>query len=245
MKKLACIYRACGSELDKIKDIRPSYFNKLKCWKSFYDSFGGNDEVDIYVLYDGGEVEDKFNAYIKQFKDINYSGLYCKSNKGSLIKSYESFEAIKDHYQNVFFCEDDWMFLPSASRVMLETLQHFPEHFVIPYDCPHRYFTHYGDITYGNDYIFANSYGWNRTSESAMCSISMSAELFNKVKDRLYYYCYFSDNDSPIDRELYREMYKERNIRVITSIPTQCTHMVNSDLSFHVDWQKVNDSIIL
>lgn len=244
VKKLACIYRACGSELDKIKDIRPPFFDKLRCWKSFYDSFGKNEDIDIYVLYDGGEVEDKLNTYIRQFKDVNYSFLYCKSNKGSLLKSYESFEAIKDSCQNVFFCEDDWLFLPNASKVMLETLQHFPDHFVMPYDCPHRYFKEYGDITYGNDYVFVLSSGYIRTSESLMCSVSMSSELFSKVKDKLIYYCNIGEN-SPVDREFYREMYKERNIRVITSLPTQCTHVVYSDLSFFVKWGQFSDNIIL
>lgn len=230
MKDLAVIYRSCPSELDFHKPGRPSFFDKEKCYKSFYNSFAHNS--DIYVVWDG----DKDNRLYELIEStVNIIEIDVKDNKKSLESCYKLAEKLENQY--FAFIEDDFLFLPMACQVLIEGLKEFEGHFVFPYDSPHRYNPVYQDVTLGQDYINITKTSHWRTSESLTCSVGMSKKLFENVKPLLYKHC----NDgigSPNDRSFYRECLSYQ-IRTFTSIPSYCSHMSLTDLSPFIDWSRI------
>lgn len=101
---LSVVYRAYIGETDgKLNSVRPPWFDKFKCWRSFYNEFGGKSK--IIVIWDG-EPEGSFYEYIKSF-DVEISNYGKMGNKGTLIKTYE---ILKQEIADVLCTwEDDYL----------------------------------------------------------------------------------------------------------------------------------------
>lgn len=234
---LTVIYRAYGGELtpETFKPGRPSWFNKERCWDSFCNSFLGENRAEIHVVWDG-EIDNRLFEAIKiKEPKITIHKINEKSNQKSLASCYDLAGSLNNKY--IAFIEDDWLFLDGAYKILLEGLNKFYGHFVFPYDSPHRYDLAYQDVTLGQDYLALTDNSHWRTAESLMCSVAMNRQLFNEVKQLLLKFCFVSGN-APNDRGFYRECLKY-GIRCWTSIPTQCSHVINTDLGPFVDWSKI------
>lgn len=238
IKKLCVIYRACGSECDgNIKPERPKWFNKLKCWKSFWDEFGNSPDVDIIVIWDGEE--NSLSQYINSFP-INFIKIKERNNQKSLIYCYETFDKIKNNYKSVYFCEDDYLYLPKSKEFLIEALEHC--HLFTLYHHPDRIFSN-DDYTIGHEYISAIKHGYIRTGESTTCTVAMSEPLFSKLKDHLINFAK-SGSGAPEDRAFYRFLL-QFNIRLWHPITSFSTHVVGAFLGLFINWEKVNEDIIL
>ena len=233
--ELTTIYRAYPGELtpETFKQCRPTWFNKINCWNRLLNEVGHASK--LHVVWDGRVDNVLYEEISKQSAWIKIHHIDEKDNQKSLEFCYKLAETLDTEY--LAFMEDDWIVLPGFYNVLMEGLEKFPSHFVFPYDSPHRYDPAYNDITWGQDYVLTTKNSWWKTSESLMCSVAMSKKLFDKVKHLLYKHCR-EGIGGPNDRMFFRECLNY-GIRTWTSIPTKCTHVVNSDLSPFVDWENV------
>ncbi len=237
MNKLACVYRATSNELIEKRPIRPPYFDKRKCWCSFYDSF--KNKADIYVLFDGEKSE--FSDYIEQFEGVNLQFLYCRSNKGSLLASYNWARQLKNEFLN--FQEDDYISLPNACDVLLEGLELSKDKklIVTVFDHADRYKEGNNDVTWGQDHILLTKSKHWRTCESTCGSIAMIRPYFNDLYDLLVKFNEEGENAAK-DREFYRSILK-LGFRLISCLPACSSHMVISDMSPIIDWENFSNNI--
>lgn len=236
MKSLI-IYRCCDAELTKneFKPSRPLWFNKLKCFKSFWDDYEKYlpRGFDFIVLHDGSKRQ--LYEYICGFTDsiikINFN-----SNQLSL---YETFNIAahgfaNNNYNCVHFIEDDFLARPG----FFHTIQNGTMHFGLTTGFDHfdRYVRN-DDITQNKECIqFLNSTNCHwRTAESTTCTWSCTKEVWDKIKETVYFYGLY-------DRELFRNLYK-RDIRLWTPVPGYSTTLDSPSLSPGIDWKQINDKI--
>lgn len=237
MKSLI-IYRCCDAELNVVefKGVRPSWFNKLKCFRSYWDEYEKHKkDYDFLVVHDGDKkgfyeyITGKTNNIVK----INY-----KSNNRSL---YETFDIAEQgftgkNYKCVHFIEDD--FLSRAG--FLQTVQRGAEHFglVTGFDHLDRY-KRSDDASFGKEYIaFLKSTNCHwRTAESTTCTWSCSKDVWNIIQP-------VARKHGLEDREFFRELINQK-IRLWTPIPGYSTTLDVNTFSPGIDWKQVNDLITL
>jgi hypothetical protein len=233
--KLNIFYRACANETDGVlRPERPMWFDKKKCFKSFWNEFGNKNNISIKILWDGSE--NHFSTFLKSF-GVDFVSLDYKNNQKSLIHCYEL--AKGEDCDFYFFCEDDYSFLPGSCNFLeelikykeLATLYHHPDR-IIRKD----------DITYAREIIEATNNGYIRTGESTTQTFIVSKRIFNNLFDVFVHFCNIGTN-APADRDLFRHLITNYNIRLWHPITSYATHCVNGCLGFYVDWRKYNESI--
>lgn len=231
MDKIGVIYRACGSECDKPKPFRPSWFSKQKCWDSFINEFDTPD-YDIHVIWDGPR-----NALSETMESANVKIDYMnyQNNQKSLLGCYVLADNLT-HCDGLYFVEDDYIHRYGAGRVFKEGLNRFK--FITLYDHPDRYTAAHTDITYNQEAIFLGEKSYWRTVESTTCTVGISKPLFNMLKDDLFRFCE-KGVGAPEDRAFYRHVIMNRGLRLFGAMPGYSTHCVQGLLSPLVDWDKV------
>jgi len=227
MSELTVIYRACPSELKEYRPERPNWFSKLKCYKSFYNNFGG--KYDIFVVWDGCRENELYNL-IKS-TNVHILEINERNNQKSLLRCYELADSLQP--KALFFSEDDYLFLPNSDNVLLDGLNSYG--FTTLYNHPDRCLRN-DDITYGMEKIEAGIYDYFRTAESTTCSVAMSYSVFKKVRAELDYWCK-AGTGAPEDRKFYRDVYQKYGLRLWTPITSYSTHVVKGCLGLYIDWE--------
>ena len=235
---LTVIYRACGKELDQkeFNQSRPDWFDKKKCFQSFYGNFGNNPNVKILCVFDGNK-ENELAKYIESF-NIETQYLSNAGNKGSLIYCYELMKDINSEFVGLF--EDDYLWLPNSYPILMDGLTRFKTSGTISlYQHPDRVFRT-DDITLGKDYILAGNYCYWRTAESNTATFAISIELFNK------HYQEFIDCNIH-DRLLFTNLLKKYQLRHFTPVSERfgATHCNKFFSSLYINWETYNNSICL
>ena len=234
---LTIVYRAYAGETDgKLNPVRPQWFNKFKCYKSFYDEFGGKSK--IIVLWDG-EPEGDFYDYIKNsnVEIRNYGKL---GNKDSLLKTYDILKQ-EESCDMVGTIEDDYLFRKDCQEVIKEGYK-MGFSLIAPYECRERYIAPEKDHSFGREYIFMGEKNYWRSVESNTGSCFFNKTLYDNVLfDKLKLH---NVNDRPFFREILKD-----GIRLFSPMPGYSTHIcidrgVNL-MSPFVDWEAVNSSIQL
>ena len=237
MKSLI-IYRCCDAELtvNEFKGIRPSWFNKLKCFKSYWNDYENyRDSYDFLVVHDGDKKS--FYEYIAS-ETSNIIKVNYKSNNRSLYETFNIAEqGFKDKdYKCVHFIEDDFLARPG----FLHTVQRGSEYFglVTGFDHLDRY-KRSDDVSFGKEYIaFLKSTNCHwRTAESTTCTWSCSRGVWDTIQPTVR-------KHGLEDRELFRELIKQ-NIRLWTPMPGYSTTLDINTLSPGINWKQVNDLITL
>lgn len=228
------IYRVCGTEISPpYRNTRPNWFSKFNCFKYFVESF--YKYADIYVIWDGEK--NRLFDYIKGFYPdcLNIISINYKSNAKSMLECYALAESLKQKYENVYFSEDDWLYLENAGKILTEGFNFsvFNNHLLCLYDRPHGYRMPQGDTTFGQDYIFYTGTTHFRSTESCMYSFGLKMLTFLELKDDLIKFC--NNPTGAIDREMFRE-FAGKGRRLFNPIPGQATHCVDIDLP--LDWNK-------
>ncbi len=238
-KLLTCIYRACPLELE-IKDfrvLRKPYFDKHKCFKSFWNSFN-NEYCNIIVVWDG-EKNNSLFQYISSFP-VEIIETQEHGNTPSLLKCYQLVTQINTPFG--YLIEDDYAHLPNSFHVLIDMF--FYSDFISLYDHPDRY----GpmgkqDITFGKEHIFIGKYCHLRTAESTTMSFGFRKETLNK-----YYETLIKAANRGIgaadDRGWWREMIGY-GYRLVTPIPGVNSHLVKDCESPFINWEYYMNSIIL
>lgn len=236
MKSLI-IYRCCDAELNskEFKHIRPSWFDKLKCFKSYWDEYLNTvtGSYEFLVVHDG--TKKAFYDYISS-KTNNIVKIDYKSNNKSLYETFqiasESFNTEK--FNSVHFIEDDFLARPG----FLAAIQHGVNHFnlVTGFDHLDRY-KRTDDVTLGKEYIAflkATNCHW-RTAESTTCTWSCSRSMWEDIKPTVLQY-------GLEDRELFRALFR-KGIRLWSPMPGYSTTLDVNTFSPGIDWKQVNDLI--
>jgi hypothetical protein len=241
MSKLLIIYRAYGGELLPVnfKPLRVPYFSKLKTFKSFVNAFYNKPEVDIKVVWDGPE--NSLSNVIKQYQNIEFIPVTYQSNKGSLDYCFKLADQLSQNYSFIYFMEDDHAYLPGSYDVLMEGLKSFYPHLISLADHQHRYWSNNGDIIKPDDVYAIRLKHW-RVAESTVFSVAMPSETFQKFKNNMIDYNNMGEN-AMHEREFFRYVIKQ-GYRLFTPIPGMSAHMVTSDLSPCIDWEKFMNSIV-
>lgn len=235
--QLTIIYRACNKELNKedFNQSRPEWFSKYKCWKSFYNNFGDNEQIKIIVVFDGLPT-DELAKYIRQFKVDDIVYLDYKGNKDSLLFCYDLMTKQESKYLGLF--EDDYLWQPDSYKIAEEGLLKFGGFGTISlYQHPDR-ITRQDDITLGREYITVTNSCYWRTAESNTATFLIQTDLFKKLKQE-FIDCHVQD------RLLFTNLLKKYKLRHFTpiSVAYGCTHVNRFFPAFFVDWEKYNESI--
>lgn len=237
MKSLI-IYRCCDAELEtrEFKSIRPVWFNKLNCFKSYWDEYTGNSEMyNFIVLHDGPKKH--FYNYISS-KTSNIVKIDNCSNNASLYKTFDiaDIEFERSSYSCIHFIEDDFIARPGFLMAMQKGTEKLG--LATGFDHLDRYKRN-DDVTLGKEYIaFLKSTNCHwRTAESTTCTWSCTKEVWERIKSTVR-------KHGLQDRELFRELYT-KNIRLWTPLPGFSTTLDTNTLSPGIDWKQVNDLIKL
>lgn len=237
MRQLSIIYRACSKELNvsEFNQSRPIWFDKKKCWRSFFDNFGVNKNVRIVVVFDGDKDND-LSQYIKRDNINEIIYLNNVGNKESLIYCYNLAKTIECDYFCLF--EDDYLWLPDSYKILIEGLDRFGNFGLISlYHHPDRIFRN-DDITLGHEYILATNSCYWRTAESNTATFGTSKKLFDK------YFQEFIDCNIH-DRLLFTNLIKKYNMRHFTPVSDRygCTHVNQFFFSLYFNWLEFNNDI--
>jgi hypothetical protein len=234
--KLNVVYRCRNYEVDKpvkVRNVRPPWFCKKRCFSSLAKSvLKHRSLVDNFIIIHDGE-EGSLLEHIKNFGDCdiiktNIPGIY-----EGLTDSYRIIDNLQN--KNIYVVEDDYLHSLDSIQVLYHGLLHY--NFVSGYD----HLAHYQDlpdkdITDGKEYIQflpETNRHW-RTVESTCMTVAFSEKIYFTVVNYAKRYL--------DDRDMYRKLITEQNIRLWTPIPGVCTH-ANECMSPGVDWEAVAKTI--
>lgn len=232
MSKIDIIYRCCEAEVKPpVKNIRPSWFDKKNCLKTFIESCRESHKYvgSLTFLHDGekGEIADFLQSGFDSEFEYNVIYVDYQSNEKSLLKTFDiAEEIIKD---SVYFVEDDYLHLPNSVEIIAKAVQQMG--LVNGYDHLDRYIRT-DDLTFNREgIIFSPSTNrhW-RTAESTCCTWAATKQVWDFIKEDCR-------NFKLQDRELFRNFIK-KGLRLYTPIPG-ITTQVDDKLSPGIDWTKV------
>ena len=169
-KLLNIIYRLCEAEADgNIRDIRPSWYSKQKCLKSFLDAveFAG-DQVGRVIFVHDGDGDILFNLIPKKYEIVK---IHVKNNLASLNKTFDIADEIGG---SIYFVEDDYLHKPES---ILEIAKALPElKLVTGYDHSEKHTRRYHN-EYNFDIFKRNSGIWE-TAEFACCTYAVDESIY-------------------------------------------------------------------
>lgn len=237
MNSVSIIYRACGKEqkIEEFNQSRLNWFNKNKCFKSLYNSFGG--KADIYLVWDGDRNNYLFR-YITSFDIKEVFSPEKTGNEESLLFCYDLMGKIDSEF--LFLTEDDYLYLSNSYEVLMDGLEKFKSAGTVSlYNHPDRV-RRKDDITLGQEYILEGKYCYWRTAESNTATFAISKNLFLKHQDEFI-------NCSIHDRLLFINLLKKYNLRHFTPISEKygSSHVNKFFNSLYIDWEFYNGNIIL
>jgi hypothetical protein len=232
--KIDIIYRCCGKEVypDQKRSSRPSWFDKLKCYKSVWDMTDKDPSTfSMHVIYDGYRTA--LLDYIEGMR-VSDCAIY-KVNKGG-------YESINDQYDLadkltgdwIYFCEDDYLHAPDAARVMLEGANRFE--LLSLYDHLDRY-TRTDDRTTGRETMALTSSCHWRTAESTCHTWAVRRDTWSVIRG-------FAIKHGANDRSFFYDLI-EIGVRLWTPILARSTHCVKGYMSPLADWQSVSNGVSL
>lgn len=180
------IYRTC-EKINPLNGTRPSWCRnkefKNKCLKSLA---AGLIEGEYKFIVIGDKLsEDSINkikeiipiADIRNFKE----GL---GNVKSLLESYFAADKVDKEEDILFFCEDDYLFLPKWFSNMKHFFANIGNRFENSFYHPTDYPDQYRDDRTRRSYIFINpNGGWFREIDSITCTKACSVKTYKKYND--------------------------------------------------------------
>ena len=228
MCDLNVIYRLCENETDgNIRDIRPNWFNKTRCLRSFIEAclVAQENIKSLTFVHDGPE-----GPLFEYLKEYHYTSKIVKvDHKDNLKSLLTTFDVADTLEGDVYFVEDDYLHKYDSVKKIALAVKNLG--LVGGYDHPDRY-TLNDDIPYELKIVFdkdSNTH-W-RTSESTCCTWAARADVYQSIKEDVRQFGIW-------DRELFRHFHR-RGIPLWTSIPGLTTQ-VDTNMSPGVDWKFLN-----
>jgi len=235
--KIDIIYRCCGKEtivgIGQKRLSRPSWFDKIKCYKSTWDMTQNDPSTfSMHVIYDGER--SPLLDYIEGMR-VSDGAIYkvgYGTQYGSIEYQWELADKLTGDW--IYFCEDDYLHSPDAARVMVEGALRFE--LLSLYDHLDRY-TRTDDRTTGKETVaLTHSCHW-RTAESTCSTWAVSRQMWNQIREVAIHH-------GPNDRSFFYDLIS-RNVRLWTPIPARSTHCMKGYMSPLVNWNEVVAGVIL
>ena len=222
---------------------RPHYFNKRKLLVDCINEFG----IENFLIVADNTTDETF-SFIKELftlRGLNADSLIFNTNfkSGALSFLYAVELAIstyKNTEQIVYLVEDDYVHKSGCNKVIEDAFNINVVNYVTAYDHPDKYINPQNG---GNPYVQNNSEFTNvflgkyshykRTNSTTMtfaCKIKTLKEHF----DIYHKYCH---TGYPHDFEMFIELYKNKNICLVSSIPAYSTHCETAVLAPLIDWE--------
>ena len=225
---LNIIYRLCENETDgNLRDIRPEWFNKINCLRSFLDAVHNAGDLigEVIFVHDGTEGP-LFKYIIDTIENPNIVKINHKDNLKSLLTTFDVADNLEG---DIYFVEDDYLHSPLSIEKIALAVKKLG--LVGGYDHPDRY-TRDDDAPYELKIIFDNDSDTHwRTSESTCCTWAARSDVYEQIKYDIRLYGIW-------DRELFRFLHR-KNIPLWTSIPGLTTQ-VDKYMSPGINWQFIN-----
>ena len=221
------VYRACGSDITSSGGSRPSWFSKISCFNSFWNCVKMSSiSVNFHVIYDGPE--SSLLEHIKSFVS-NVTLVNFMSNEQSLDYCYDYMEN-NTEFDRIYLLEDDYLHKPGAIGLLVEGIDKFG--LVTLQDHPDRY-TRTDDIVIADNIYITETSHW-RTIESTTGTWAVHKDVFDRIKVKAKS---FNRND----RDFFRSLILEDNIRIFSPMPGYSTHVDYGYMTPFADWEKVNE----
>ena len=241
------IYRSAPGSSKK--ETRPSYFDKVSCLKSFLKAVDYVDSEmrgDLIFLNDG-ELDSSIMEIMNSSKSelIQLGGI---GNSSSLRAAHELARTRNwDSSDIIYFAEDDYMYKEEAFAFLLGAASAIKEgHYFTLYDHPDRY-TRSDDVNNGYSKIYVSPDCHWRTVESTCQTYGVRIKSFKKDQ---WIHKLGTSLNTPRGREMFRAVqgigkyfWKFPKHKVISPMPSLCTHMETQLLANNVNWEKVTNSI--
>lgn len=233
------IYRISDGGYNKIK---PKYVTKRGVFSHFLKIFIG---YDIYVVADN--VSDDTYDFLCQNIEKTKIMRTQLSNAGSFMYSVNFAMNNFNDNEKIYFCEDDYIYTKNAAKIIEEGLE--LGHYSSGYDHPDKYINHSEGgpnpfISEGGELtrvLLSNSSHWKLTNSVCMTF----AATIKTIKEDIDFYNKHCGGTHPYDFQLFCDLIKTKNRKIVSSIPGVSTHGETRWLSKFVDWEKEFESTIV
>jgi hypothetical protein len=216
---------------------KPHYITKRGCFLHFLSIF---KNMDIYIVADNVSEETyQFLAAHIQPEKIFRTSLY---NSASFLYSVDlAIRLFPDDEEKVYLAEDDYLYLPTAPRVIEEGLS--LADYSSGYDHPDKYMNH----SEGGPNPFIEKGGelshvmrtqtrhWKYTNS---CCMTFATTIRILKQDREIYHRYCQDRN-PSDFPLFCDLLQNHGRKLVSCLPGVSTHGEVEWLTPFVDWEEV------
>ncbi|CAB4133368.1 hypothetical protein UFOVP250_146 [uncultured Caudovirales phage] len=223
------IYRLCELEADgKLRDIRPKWYTKQNCLKSFLTAVeNAGDAVNKVIFVHDGDGDILLKMIPEKFQVVKID---VKDNLQSLLKTLDIADELGLD-DDIYFVEDDYLHLPdSISEIAIAVKQ---LGLVNGYDHLDRY-TRTDDIDYPKELKFVGNHHW-RTAEATCCTYAVEKTLFKQLSPTIRAFGLW-------DRGLFRHFWQQLGVGLWTAVPGLTTQ-VDLFMSPGVDWEGFNKNV--
>lgn len=261
------IYRTCES-IHPINGTRPEWCReknfKIKCLKSL--ASGLKDQEYKFIVIGDKLSQESINriksiipdADIRNFEE----GL---GNQKSLFQSYCAADLLKEDKDVVFFCEDDYLFLPNWFKNMSYFFANIANKCEYAFYHPTDYPDQYRDDRTRRGYLFLNPHGgWYREVDSTTCTKACSVKTYKKYAE-LMKDCAarkkigYNQQAEPVydstgaDDGRLSEIFGHKNAMgyiklnqtafCFSPIPGDAAHVHEGTTSYFIDWKNIYNKI--
>ncbi len=245
--KIHFIYRSAPN--DGKADKRPSYFNKKLCLNSFLNSLTKVEESlkGEVIFINDGELN---NELISLMDSVATEKIILNSvgNSESLRFCYKLIdEKDWDSDDVIYFAEDDYLYQDHAFEYLASAIKELPDvdYFTL-YDHPDRY-TRSDDANWGLSKIFVTINCHWRTVESTCQTYCVRVSV---LKKDLWIHKLGLLGKIPRGREMFRAssglgkyFLKFPKHKIVSPMPSLCTHMETAFMSRCVNWEAIADQL--
>ncbi len=228
--RLLIIYRISDTGYPKQK---PHYINNENCFRNAILTFPPN-LCKWHIIADN--VSDETMRMLTKYVPENFiRKVSVGHGAGTFRLAYEyALQQPDDIY--VYFLENDYLHATNALQILKEGLQLGESEYVTLYDHPDKYgynninpFVHGGEKT---KIFLSNHCHWKITNSTTM---TFSASVRTLRKDKSVFLRWTATRH-PFDFQIFYELCKFRNRKLLSSIPGYSTHGETMYLSPLTDW---------
>lgn len=238
------IYRSAPG--DSKKDVRPDFFEKINCLKSFllaYKALPQEHKGELIFVNDG-----KIQSEMLELMKDSGGHLETLPGLGNSASLRFAHKLVKnsgwDSDDVTYFAEDDYLYKKEAFVTLLHAVIDIPEaSYFSLYDHPDRY-TRDDDVRNGLAKVYISRDLHWRSAESTCQTYGARVTAFKKDS---WIHKFGTSLKIPRGREMFRAVqglgkyiWKLPKHILITPMPSQATHMESEFLAKNVDWEKVN-----
>jgi len=226
------VYRISDGGYQKVK---PDYVTKRGCFLHTCKVFS---DYDMHVIADncGDETMELLRQHIPTENIVRTSLGNAKSFLHCVKYAIQKFKPS----DTVFFCEDDYIFLPIAPKVLEEGLA--ISEYVTGYDHPDKYRNPEGggnpQVTNGGEatrVVLTKSRHWKETNSTCMTF----ATHINVLLEDFAVYEKHCETHHPNDYHMFCDLKTSKSRRLISPLPSICTHGESLHLAPLIDWHTV------